>query len=84
MVVAGRNPAGVLSGQRLPCHSVFSHSGFSLFNPRFSFQACFPPPYLFNTIYYRMLYLTVEMYYTSVWWQSAVMRRKSDGNSGAS
>jgi hypothetical protein len=25
MVVAGRNPAGVLSGQRLPCHSVFSY-----------------------------------------------------------
>jgi hypothetical protein len=28
MVVAGRNPAGVLSGQRLPCHSVFSHPAF--------------------------------------------------------
>jgi hypothetical protein len=24
MVVAGRNPAGDLYGQRLPCHSVFS------------------------------------------------------------
>ena len=28
MVVAGRNPAGVLYGQRLPCHSVFSHPAF--------------------------------------------------------
>ena len=28
MVVAGRNPAGVLYGQRLPCHSVFSLPAF--------------------------------------------------------
>jgi hypothetical protein len=28
MVVAGRNPAGVLYGQRLPCHTVFSHPAF--------------------------------------------------------
>ena len=28
MVVAGRNPGGVLYGQRLPCHSVFSHPAF--------------------------------------------------------
>jgi hypothetical protein len=28
MVVAGRNPAGVLSGQRLPCHSPFSFPAF--------------------------------------------------------
>jgi hypothetical protein len=28
MVVAVRNPTGVLYGQRLPCHSVFSHPAF--------------------------------------------------------
>jgi hypothetical protein len=28
MVVAVRNPTGVLYGQRLPCHTVFSHPAF--------------------------------------------------------
>jgi hypothetical protein len=50
MVVAGRNPAGVLYGQRLPCHSVFSHSGISPFNhPAFRSQPDFRLLCLFNT-----------------------------------
>jgi hypothetical protein len=48
MVVAGRNPAGVLSGQRLPCRTVFSIPAFHPLTTSFSFQTQFPLPCLLN------------------------------------
>ena len=41
MVVAGRNPAGVLSGQRLPCHSPFRHSVVSFWTSNLHHQGLF-------------------------------------------
>jgi hypothetical protein len=49
MVVAVRNPTGVLYGQRLPCRTVFSIPAFHPLTTSFSFQTQFPLPYLLNT-----------------------------------
>jgi hypothetical protein len=64
MVVAVRNPTGVLYGQRLPCHSVFSHPAFHplttrLFVPN-PISASLPVQHKY-TIYW--LYLRRLLYY---------------------
>ena len=79
MVVAGRNPAGVLSGQRLPCHSVFSHPAFRS-EPHFSFAFLSRISY---TIYYAVTD-SRSVLYCMYGGYSAAVRRKSDGNRGAS
>ena len=57
MVVAGRNPAGVLYGQRLPCHSVFSHPAFH----RLTTRPFVPNPIQSPDLFFFFFYVLVSI-----------------------
>jgi hypothetical protein len=70
MVVAGRNPAGVLYGQRLPCHTVFSLPAFHplttrLFVPN-PISASLPAQHKYTIEWLYILRLVYDLLYTNI------------------
>jgi hypothetical protein len=61
MVVAGPNPTGVLSGQRLPCHSPFRHPALTIQPSSFHHSGLVLNVYIV-TYYLSLLYVNVVIF----------------------